>query len=74
MIIYDFMILPDGRTCRDMDGVNAIARDPHARQLGAAQLQILVDSTMPEDQRDAIFQTLVQAHMPTIHAILAGDH
>ena len=31
MIIYDFMILPTGVTCHDMDGVNAIARDPQKR-------------------------------------------
>jgi hypothetical protein len=73
MIIYDFMILPDGRTCRDMEGVNATARDPRKRQLGAAQLQVLVSPTMPEDQRDALFLTLVQVHRRTIDAILAGD-
>jgi hypothetical protein len=73
MVIYDFMILPNGKTCRDMDGVYASARDPQRRQLGAAQLQILLSPTMPQEQRDALFLSLVQSNRPTINAILAGD-
>ena len=73
MVIYDFMILPSGETCRDMEGVFASARDPRRRQLGAAQLQILLSSTMPQEQRDALFLSLVQSTRPTIDAILAGD-
>jgi hypothetical protein len=73
MIVYDFMILPDGRTCRDMDGVYSIARSPRKRQLGAAQLQVLVDPSMPEQQRDGLFLTVVQANRRTIDAIRAGD-
>jgi hypothetical protein len=73
MVIYDFMILPDGRTCRDMAGVNAAAGDPRNRQLGAAQMQILMNPSLPEKERDAIFLALVEAHRPTIDAILAGE-
>jgi hypothetical protein len=73
MIIYDFMILPNGKTCRDMEGVYASARDPQRRQLGAAQLQILVSAIMPLEQRDALFLSLVQSNRQTIDAILAGD-
>jgi hypothetical protein len=73
MIIYDFMILPNGHTCRDMDGVYAFARDPLRHLLGAAQMQILVDPSLPEEQREALFRTLVQAHRRTIDAILAGE-
>ena len=73
MIIYDFMILPNGKTCRDMEGVYASARDPQRRQLGAAQLQILLSPTMPQEQRDALFMSLVESNRPTIDAILAGD-
>jgi hypothetical protein len=73
MIIYDFMILPNGRTCRDMSGIETIARNPRKHQLGAAQLQVLVDPSIPEAQRDALFRTLVQAHRRTLDAILAGD-
>ena len=73
MIIYDFMILPNGLTCRDMQGVSALARDQRRRRFGAAQLQVLFDPSMPEEQREAVFFTLVQAHRKTIDAILAGD-
>jgi hypothetical protein len=73
MVIYDFMILPNGTTCRDMDGVYASARDPRRRQLGAAQLQILLSTTLPQEQRDQLFSALVRSNLPTIDAILDGD-
>jgi hypothetical protein len=73
MIIYDFMILPNGHTCRDMQGVNATARDPRRRHLGAAQLQILVDPALSEQDREALFITLVKANHKIIDVLLAGD-
>jgi Protein of unknown function (DUF3485) len=73
MIIYDFMILPNRTTCRDMEGVYASARDPRARTLGAAQLQILLSATMPEEERDALFLSLVQSNRPILDAILDGS-
>jgi hypothetical protein len=73
MVVYDIMLLPEGRTCRDMEGDYAAARDPRRRQLGAAQLQILVDPTLSEQEREDLFLTLVKANRKTIDAILAGD-
>jgi hypothetical protein len=73
MVVYDFMMLPDGTTCRNMDGVHATARDPRRRTLGAAQMQVLFSALMPREQRDAVFLTLVQSNRPTIDAILNGD-
>jgi hypothetical protein len=72
MFIYDFMILPNGQTCRGMEGVYASARDPQRRRLGAAQMQVLFNSTMPQERRDALFMSLVASNRPTIDAILAG--
>jgi hypothetical protein len=72
MMVYDFMIMPNGRTCRDMGGIEALSGDPRSRQFGAAQMQILVDPSMPEERREEIFRTFVQAYRPTIDAILAG--
>jgi hypothetical protein len=73
MIIYDFMMLPDGTTCRDMEGVYSSARDPRRRKLGAAQMQILLSPTLPEEQRDKLFLSLVQSNRAAIDAILDGD-
>jgi hypothetical protein len=73
MIIYDFMILPNGTTCRDMEGVYASARDPRRRRLGAAQMQVLLDASVPLPKRDSTFQSLVQNNRATIDAILDGE-
>jgi hypothetical protein len=73
MVVYDFMILPNGTTCRDLDGVYASARDPRKRKLGAAQLQVLIDSNVSAAVRDAEFSDLIKSNRPTIDAILAGD-
>ncbi len=73
MMIYNFMILPNGRTCRDMDGINALSRDPRQRVFGAAQMQVIFDPAMPEAQRETLFLTLVQAYRKIIDVILAGE-
>lgn len=72
LLVCNFMLLPSGQTCRDMDGVYATARDPRKRFLGAAQVQVLVNPGLSETERDAIVQTLVHANRSVIDAILSG--
>jgi hypothetical protein len=70
--VFDFMILPDGRTAPDMAGVNTIARDRHVRQFGAAQVQIVTDAEMPEADRDGVINVLLEGAHGVIDAIRTG--
>jgi len=73
IIVYNCMILPNGNSCRDMEGVYASARDPQRRRFGAAELQMLVGATIPVERRDALFTEIVGSYRGVIEAILAGD-
>jgi hypothetical protein len=70
--VFDFMILPDGRTAPDMAGVNTIARDRHIRHFGAAQVQVVTDAGMSEQDRDEVIRVLLDGARGVIDAIRAG--
>ena len=72
MIVYNFMILPDGRLVPDMHGVRSAAGDQKRRVFGAAQIQVVFSASVPEAQRDEILQTLVGANMQIIRTICQG--
>ena len=73
LAVDNFMILPDGRTCGDMQIVQQAAKDDRKRAFGAAQVQVVTDGTLaPEDRRN-ITQTMIHAHSSLISAVLHGD-
>jgi hypothetical protein len=72
MRVFDVMVLPDGQTAPDMDGVYKIARDRRQRFFGAAQIQVTTDSEMPDDSRTAVTDLIFEASKPVIDAIRAG--
>jgi hypothetical protein len=59
VVIDNFMVLPDGTTCRDMDGLHAAASAPRQRYLGAAQVQVLTDASLSDGQRDDLVRRFV---------------
>lgn len=72
--VYDFMILPDGETAPDMAAVNAIARNRHERHFGAAQIQVITDDAMPDQDRDRVIQSLLTCALPVINSIRSGTN
>jgi hypothetical protein len=71
LTIQNFMMLPNGRTGRDMDAIHKSAStDQHF--YGAGQVQVITQSGMPEEERDRVVQDLVQGHLPVISAVLKG--
>ena len=73
MVVYNFMILPDGRLVPDMHGVRSAAGDQKRRVFGAGQIQVVFSASVPEAQRDEILQTLVGANMQIIRTIRQGE-
>lgn len=72
MIVANFMILPDGRTSPDMTAVYRVASDRQRRFYGAAQVQIVTDARMPEQQRQRIVLDFVEASADVLQTILSG--
>lgn len=72
IIIDNFMIMPDGRFLRDMDGVRHAAADYTSHFYGAAQIQLLTSAQMSDARREEIFQQFIGASMEAIDALRAG--
>jgi hypothetical protein len=70
--VFDFMILPDGRTAPDMDSVDSIARDRRIRHFGAAQVQVVTDDAMSDQDREAVIDVLLRSAREAIDAIRTG--
>lgn len=70
VVVDDFMLLPDGRIARNMTGIEQIAASVSQRYFGAAQMQILMPSNVPQAQRDQAMLELLQPFAPAMNAIL----
>jgi hypothetical protein len=71
-VIYNFMILPDGRIVRDMEGIRLTAKSYKKRIYGAGQIQILFSAEMPSEEREATVREFIGASKPLIETILSG--
>jgi hypothetical protein len=70
--IDNFMILPDGQMCRDMDGVESAAQDYHRKHFGAAQVQLVTDAQWSEAERVELFGQVMRAASPLLREIRRG--
>lgn len=70
--VYDVMVLPNNTTAPDMAGVDRVARHRAQRYYGAAQIQILTDSSLPSATREEVIGLLLKGAKPVIKEILAG--
>jgi len=62
--VYNFMVVPGRGIVRDIQGVEEAAEDYQQRYYGAAQFQVVFQSSgneqMTREQRDEVFTTLMQ--------------
>ncbi len=72
-VVANFMILPDGRVVRDMQAVTAAASDYQRHFYGAAQVQVIMHSHIPVDERQQIVEELIGAIAPVVDVIRSGD-
>jgi hypothetical protein len=73
IVVDNFMVLPGGGFCRDMEGVHLAARDRRKRQWGVAQVQLVSDGGMSTAQRQEAFARLVGAARPLIDQIRGAE-
>lgn len=74
LTVDNFLLVPDHDVVRDMDAVFARAWDFLKRFYGAAQVQVVFsDPNLTDAEREEIFNTMIDAHMPVIKAILQGE-
>jgi hypothetical protein len=64
--IYDFFVLPAGGFVTDMNQVRRASGDYRTRPYGAAQIQVILDSQIPEPQRLELLNTVLEPLTPVI--------
>lgn len=70
--VYNFMILPDGKLVRDMDGIYQTAKSYRKKFYGAGQIQLVFPIGMSSTEREEAAREFVAASKPVIQTILAG--
>lgn len=59
IVVDNFLVLPNGKTCPDMEAVDAAAQDNRLKFFGAAQVQVVYDQAVPLKRRDEVFRTFI---------------
>ena len=72
MWVYNLMVLPNGKTAPDMDGVGGIARNRRTRYFGAAEIQVITNAEMPKSDRNQVINMLLEGYQPLLDAIRSG--
>lgn len=72
IVVDNALFLPNGTTCRDMEGVDAAARDNRLKFFGAAQVQLVYDNEIPAAERRELFQTFIRAARPIVDELRRG--
>lgn len=69
LVIYDFFILPERGLAADMESVRSTAADHRRRHLGAAQVQVLFDSTTDPARQREVLARFLEPVVPVIRAM-----
>jgi len=72
MVVDNFIIMPDGRIMRTVDGVYAAAADYTTHFYGAAQVQLVTSVEMTEQRRREVFRRIVGANLDVIETLRSG--
>jgi hypothetical protein len=72
ILVYNFFARPDGVIEDGRAGVYKAAEDPRMKVFGAAQFQVVFESSMPEDRRDEVFGILIAGVLPLVEELLRG--
>jgi hypothetical protein len=70
-VVDNFIVLPDGRICRNMDGVEREIGLAN-RYFGAAQVQVVFDAGTREGERSKITEQFIVMFKPLIDEIRSG--
>jgi hypothetical protein len=67
--IYNFMVLPTQGFVTNMEDLRRATGDYRARPYGAAQVQVMMDSGLPEEQRAEVLRQLLEPLGPVIELL-----
>lgn len=68
--VYSLFILPTGEMTTSMREVRRLSANYDFRMYGAAQIQVVIDGDVPEEDHDWILSDMFEIALPTIRAVL----
>jgi hypothetical protein len=71
VVVQNFILMPSGEIATDMEPVKKQLALRN-RYLGAAQVQVVFDASVPAEVRDRAFVELVGGFRPLVDAVLSG--
>jgi hypothetical protein len=71
--IYNFFVVPGRGVVRDIQDVRDAAEDYQRRFFGATQLQLVLSAELPPSWREHIFQAMLDANAPLLHALNSAE-
>lgn len=71
--IYNFFVLPSVGLVTQMSEVKRATGDYRSRPFGAAQIQIIVDASTPEAERQRILRDMMQVLAPVIEVLASQE-
>jgi hypothetical protein len=74
LVVANCLLRPGGNIFRDMDTMTASIVGAGGQALGAGQIQICFDVSVPEDQREHAIRELMEGFRPVLDAILAPPY
>ena len=69
MVVDNFLVLPGVGFVPDMAAVRAAGDDPQRRNFGAAQVQIVTETGLTNEQRQTIFDQILAPHAELLNTI-----
>jgi hypothetical protein len=72
-IVANFIILATGFAL-DMGAIESAALDPAQRPFGAAQVQVIFDATLSEQERREAFEAITREHLSLFHEMTDPRH
>lgn len=72
-VVANLVILPEGRFATDMKPVQDAATSARRRHFGAAQIQIVLDASVPPDARRAAIVALLEGAAPVLDVLCSGE-
>ena len=69
LYVANSMVFPGGGYGRTMEELFAVAYTAHKRHYGAAQIQVVLEGTVPAGERQAIVSEMLRLHRDLIEAI-----
>jgi uncharacterized protein DUF3485 len=73
LIVYNFVLRPDGLIERDVSGLREAGYDARKKPFGGGQVQLVFEGQTTEEEREQALQGILAGCLPAIRRVIAGQ-